>query len=128
MRVIIVSQVPRGLAVHRLIYGAPVVGAVRNEPAPANVGTFTVGVPFTNASAVTMSDIVFEVVILDPPNVLCNADGGPGGVGSFLTAPLTGALADGLLEPGETYDASFELGIVGGFFNFFVNVLGNTTP
>jgi len=63
------------------------------DPTPCggtSAGTFTIGATFTNTSPDTLSNLFFEVNTLTGGNVLCNADGGPGGEGSTLMVPLEG--------------------------------------
>ena len=74
--------------------------------------TFSVMATFENISTDTLSGITFEVTTLTGGNVLCNADDGPGGVGSTLTVPLEGAYSDGFLSPEESFDVGFEIGLV----------------
>lgn len=88
-------------------------------------GTFTITGTFRNTSADDLFDLVFEVQSLTGGNVLCNADGGPGGVGSTLTAPLVGGFIDGKLAPGESVDVAFQIGLATrNRFTFLVDALG----
>jgi len=91
----------------------------------AAVGTFTVTATFTNISADTLSNLLIAVQTLTGGNVLCNADGGPGGAGFQLTVPPEGDLADGQLSPGESFVVELPVGLQSfNPFTFFVDVLG----
>ena len=58
-------------------------------------------------------------------NLLLNADGGPGGVGSSLTIPNIDLGGDEVLTPGENFQAIFEIGLASpNPFTFFVDVFG----
>ena len=88
-------------------------------------GTFTITGTFRNNSADDLFDLVFEVKSLTGGNVLCNADGGPGGVGSTLTVPLVGGFNDGKLVPGESVDVVFQIGLATrNRFTFLVDAFG----
>ena len=95
----------------------------------ASVGTFTITATFTNISSDTLSNLVVAVNTLTGGNVLCNADGGPGGTGSQLTVPLQGDLADGQLSPGEAFVVELPVGLQSfNPFTFVVDVLGVEAP
>ena len=95
----------------------------------ASAGTFTITATFTNISADTLSNLLIAVQTLTGGNVLCNANGGPGGAGATLTVPLEGALADGQLSPGESFVVELPVGLQSfNPFTFFVDVLGEETP
>jgi len=93
-------------------------------------GTFAIGATFMHngEDTDTLSGLFFDVASLTGEgNVLCNADGGPGGVGSTLTVPipLISNYSDGLLEPGGSFDVEFVIGLaVRVPFEFFVNLFG----
>lgn len=53
-------------------------------------GTFIITATYTNMSATHITSPHFVVVELSGNNVLINADGGPGGVGSILTPDING--------------------------------------
>ena len=98
---------------------------------PGLAGTITIGYPaYQHKPEHTdiLSNLVFQVASLTGEgNVLCNADGGPGGVGSTLVAatPLVGDYSDGLLGPGETLNLEFVIGLLNlEPFDFFVNTYG----
>ena len=91
----------------------------------AAAGTFTITATFTNISADTLSNLLIVVDTLTGGNVLCNANGGPGGAGATLTVPLEGGLADGQLSPGESFVVELPVGLQSfNQFTFFVDVLG----
>ena len=102
-------------------------GAARNYPLALDAGpagTFIITATFLNTSADTIPNPFFEVSSLTGGNVLCNADGGPGGAGSTLTVPEVGDLADGKLAPGESFTIDFDIGLAGfNQFIFLVDVL-----
>jgi len=95
----------------------------------ASAGTFTITATFTNISADTLSNLLISVQTLTGGNVLCNANGGPGGAGATLTVPLEGDLADGQLSPGEAFVVELPVGLQSfNPFTFLVDVLGEETP
>jgi hypothetical protein len=70
-------------------------------------------------------DLFSRVKTLTNNNLLQNADGGPGGVGSTLTVPEAGSFSDGELSPGEFVDVPFVICLKNrNKFSFFVDVLG----
>jgi hypothetical protein len=108
------------------------VGLVKTSTAlsstPCNsspAGTFTITGTFQNTSVDDLFDLGFEVKSLTGGNVLCNADGGPGGTGSTLTVPLVGGFSEGKLAPGESVDVVFQIGLATrNQFTFLVDALG----
>jgi hypothetical protein len=54
-----------------------------------------------------LSDLVVVVTALTYPNLLQNADGGPGGVGSRLMVPQQDGFSDGMLSPEGFVDVPF---------------------
>jgi hypothetical protein len=69
-------------------------------------------------------DLFAKVKTLTNNNLLQNADGGPGGVGSTLTVPKAGSFSDGELSPGEFVDVPFVICLKNrNKFSFFVDVL-----
>src|SRR5262249_22347690 len=99
------------------------------NPTPVHsgpAGTFTIVASFTNTSAKQIGADLFVVTELTNGNSLLNADGGPGGVGAKLT-PDVGA--DGVLSPGESFRAKFEIGLQArAHFTFLVDLLGVPGP
>lgn len=94
---------------------------VENGPA----GVFTIQTTFTNVMTETYRNIFFKVEVLTGNNLLLNADGGPGGVGSTLTIPNADLGSDGKLTPGESFQVSFEIGLAERKqFDFFVDLYG----
>lgn len=91
-------------------------------PAPnAPAGVFTISATFTNASSDPLLAPFFEVTALTGGNLLLNADGGPGGVGSQMTVPLT------TLAPGESFIVDFQIGLqTAAPFDFLVDVFADT--
>jgi hypothetical protein len=72
-----------------------------------------------------LTNLLVRVATLSNGNLLQNADGGAGGVGSSLTVPSTGAYADGILSPGQSVDVPFLICLKQNkSFSFFVDVLG----
>ncbi|MCB0212138.1 MAG: ExeM/NucH family extracellular endonuclease, partial [Anaerolineae bacterium] len=99
---------------------------VANAPA----GVYTISATFQNISAATIRSVYFEVTTLSGGNLLLNADGGPGGVGSTLSVPLDTAGEDGdlVLSPGESFTVDFEIGLKKRQgFSFFVDTYGVVT-
>lgn len=89
-------------------------------------GTFTIRARFLNRSADTsISGLVFRISDLSPSAVLCNADVYGGGTGSELVAIPRDDYADGLLEPGESTEQTFRLGLSSlAEIRFYVDLLG----
>jgi len=98
--------------------------ACNSTPVPAGpFGTCTIRAGFTNRSADSVEVPVFLVRELGPfeTNLLLNADGGPGGVGSELTPDVGN---DGTLSPSESFSAEFVVGLHSRRrFEFFVDLL-----
>jgi len=90
------------------------------------VGKFGFDARLTNKNgSPPLSDLAVKVTSLSNGNLLHNADGGNGGVGSMLTIPKTSGYADGTLSPGESVDVHFSLCLKANTpFTFFVDVLG----
>ena len=94
--------------------------------AAGTVATFSIGARFVNVSQDALENLFLKINTLTGGNVLCNADGGSGGVGSTLTILLQGDLNDGVLGPGESFTVQFDIGLAGfRRFTFFVDVFGN---
>ena len=76
-----------------------------------------------NNDSVDIVDLITQVLTLTNENVLGNADGAPGTVGSILTVP---SFTDDVLSPGESVDVPFVVckNNTSGF-DFFVDVYGN---
>jgi len=76
-----------------------------------------------NNDSVDIVDLIAQVLTLTNENVLGNADGAPGTVGSILTVP---SFTDDVLSPGESVDVPFVIckNNTSGF-DFFVDVYGN---
>ena len=88
----------------------------RDPRAPA--GVYTIEATFHNVSEATLYDLYFLVVELTNGNLLLNADGGPGGVGSILSVTNPESLA-----PGESVTVVFEIGLQRRkAFDFFVDI------
>ena len=94
------------------------------NPAPATdapAGVFTISATFTNIGGERISDPYFQVAELTDGNVLLNADGGPGGIGSTLIPTVP----NGALDPGESMRTDFMIGLsTRRPFSFFVDVFG----
>ena len=73
-----------------------------------------------------IADITVEVKTLTKPNLLLNADNGPGVEGARLTVPLKDGYSDGLLTtPYEYVDVPFTICLKERVpFSFYVDVLG----
>jgi hypothetical protein len=83
-------------------------------------GTFIISASFVNTSSDLLSGLFFRVSELTGDNVLCNATNSSGETvfcnnsgetGTILTVPLEGDYSDGLLEPGESFDIDFVIGL-----------------
>jgi hypothetical protein len=72
--------------------------------AHAPAGVYTIQATFTNISASTLTDLLFQVHTLSGGNVLLNALGGPAGVGAQVAGPEA-------VAPGESFAVSFEIGL-----------------
>ncbi|MCI0437791.1 MAG: PKD domain-containing protein, partial [Chloroflexi bacterium] len=91
----------------------------------APAGVYSITITWRNISQKTFGGIYAEVLILSGGNVLLNADGGLGGVGSRVTIPGESLGSDGLLSPQETFTQGFEIGLAKrGQFDFFVSIFG----
>lgn len=91
----------------------------------AQAGTYTISATFRNISPQTLSNLEFVVRTLSGGNMLCNAKGGPGGVGSFLAVPWQGDLADGFLAPKDSVVVEFQIGLASkNKFEFHVDLNG----
>jgi hypothetical protein len=90
------------------------------------VGDFNFTARLTNKdSSPPVSNLVANVTMLTNGDLLENADGGPGGVGSNVTISRLGNFSDGVLSPGESIDVPFRICLKGmERFNFYVDVLG----
>jgi hypothetical protein len=90
------------------------------------VGTFSFDAWLTNkTSSPPLSDLAVQVKTLTNGNLLQNADGGNGGVGSTLTVPKKNGYSDGTLSSGELVDVHFSICLkTNKPFTFFVDVLG----
>jgi probable HAF family extracellular repeat protein len=99
------------------------------DPAPVPggpAGTFTITSNFTSTSSTPVDEPQFVVKQLSNGNLLLNADLPPGTVGARLT-PDVGS--DHVLSPGESFDATFVIGLqVRASFTFFVDLLGLPEP
>lgn len=90
--------------------------------APAGVYTIT-GTWKNITTGDSFFDVFAQVKELTGGNVLLNADGNPGGVGSRVTIGDLGE--DGILSVGEEMTQSFEIGLQRRMpFRFFVDTLG----
>ena len=98
------------------------------DPVPDGpAGTFTITATFTNTSndPTPIFNPFFKVTKLTGGNLLLNADGGSGGVVATLT-PDVGE--DGVLSPGESFTADFEIGLQKKEkFTFLVDLFGVKT-
>ncbi|TLD42028.1 MAG: hypothetical protein JETT_1737 [Candidatus Jettenia ecosi] len=88
-------------------------------------GTFTITATFKNASKDNLTKLAFQVIQLTGGNLLLNADGHAGGIGSTLTVPFTGNYFDGALSPEENFKVDFIIGLASpSKFTFHVDALG----
>jgi hypothetical protein len=101
-------------------------GCLVDEVPAEYVGKFSFDARLKNKnSSPPLSDLEVKVVTLTNGNLLQNADGGPGGVGSTLTVPKKNGYSDGVLSPQESVDVPFVICLKDKKpFRFFVDVLG----
>ena len=117
--------------VNDLVTFVPLASSYRTTADPTGcpsgfVGTFGFDARLTSKnSSPPLSDLAVQVKTLTNGNLLQNADGGNGGVGSTLTVPKTHGYADGTLSHGESVDVHFSICLKARKpFSFFVDVLG----
>ncbi len=85
------------------------------------VGTFTITATFTNISTAHITSPHFVVVELSGNNLLINADGGAGGVGSILIPDIN----DNVLQSGEAMIIDFSIALKDvTAFTLLFNILG----
>jgi hypothetical protein len=98
------------------------------RPAPvayAPAGVFRITGTFRNVGSLPIRDLYFQVTTLTNGNLLLNADGGPGGVGSRLSVPAAALGSDGVLSPNEQFTVSFDIGLQNRkSFTFLVDAYG----
>ena len=88
-------------------------------------GTLTITVKYKNIQTKNLTELAFRVVKLTGGNLLLNADGNAGGVGSILTVPFSGDYSDGILGPEEKFTVNFVIGRASlESFKFKVEALG----
>lgn len=92
---------------------------------PGFVGKFSFDARLTNKNgSPSISNLVIKVNTLTNGNLLHNAEGGNGGVGSILIVPMKNGYSDGVLSPGEFVDVHFIICLKDEKpFQFFVDVL-----
>jgi hypothetical protein len=128
---IFVAKITSTSLVNDLVTLAPLASTYRTSADPTGcpsgfVGTFSFDARLTTkTSSPPLSDLAVQVKTLTNGNLLQNADGGNGGVGSMLTVPKTSGYADGTLSPGESVEVHFSICLKAKKpFSFFVDVLG----
>jgi photosystem II stability/assembly factor-like uncharacterized protein len=88
-------------------------------------GKFSFDLMLANISNRSLFNLVAQTAVLTDENLLQNANGGPGGVGSRLTIPKKNDFSDGTLSPGESVDVSFVICLKQiKPFEFLVDILG----
>ena len=103
-------------------------GCFEQPVVPPFVGKFSFSATLTNTTSTALSRIIIEVATLTNGNLLLNAVGGPGGVGTTfaIPRPQAGPYSDGILRPNEQVDVPFIICLKNlDPFVFLVNVLGN---
>jgi hypothetical protein len=91
--------------------------------------TFSFSARLTNTRRTELFLLAAQVFELTNGVLVQNADGGPGGVGAFVTIPLLGMFADGNLSPEEYVDVRFVMCLTRVRpFSFRVDVLGLSAP
>ena len=96
-------------------------------PVPGGpAGTFSFSADFCNIGDKALTGLKTVTVCLSGNNALLNRDSGtPPGVGSELTFPKTGGLADSKLEPCECVRVDYKIGMENRVpFQFFTDVFG----
>jgi len=89
------------------------------------VGKFSFDARLKNISNSQLHSLLVKVKTLTNNNLLQNADGGPGGVGSVLTVPQKNGYSDGTLSKNEFVNVPFIICLKQKTkFSFFVDVLG----
>ncbi|MFO0698129.1 MAG: SBBP repeat-containing protein [Nitrospira sp.] len=126
-----VAKITSAIIINDLVTFEPLASTYRSTADPTGcpsgfVGTFGFDAQLTNKNgSPPLSDLAVKVTTLSDGNLLRNADGGNGGVGSTLTVPKTSGYADGTLSPGESVGINFSLCLKSNTpFTFFVDVLG----
>ena len=128
-----VAKITSRIIINDLVTFEPLAPTYRTTTNPTGcpagfVGTFSFDARLTakdSRGSHDHSDLAVKVTTLSNGNLLHNADGGNGGVGSTLTVPYTSGYADGTLDPGESVDITFSLCLKANTpFTFFVDVLG----
>ena len=114
-----------------LVTFVPLASTYRTSSAPADcpsgfVGQFSFEARLTvKNSSPPISDLAVQVKNLTNGNLLHNADGGDGGVGSTLAVFEKNGYSDGILSRGEFVDVNFSICLKDNKpFTFFVDVLG----
>ena len=117
--------------INDLINFVPITSTYRTTSQTAGcpsgfVGKFSFDARLTNEnSSPPISGLIAKVKTLTSGNLLHNADGGNGGVGSTLTVLNEDGYSDGKMIPGEFVDIPFTICLKKlAPFNFFVDVLG----
>jgi Beta-propeller repeat len=126
-----VTKITSTSLVNDLVTLVPVPSTYRTTANPTGcpsgfVGTFSFDAWLTNkTSSPPLSDLAVRVKTLTNGNLLHNADGGNGGVGSTLTVLKKHGYADGTLSRSEFVDVHFNICLKAKKpFTFFVDVLG----
>ena len=126
-----VTKITNTNLVNDLVTLVPVLSTYRTTDDPTGcpsgfVGTFSFDAWLTNkTSSPPLSDLAVQVKTLSNGNLLQNADGGPGGVGSTVTVLKRHGYTDGTLSRSEFVDVHFSICLKERKpFSFFVDVLG----
>jgi len=126
-----VAKITNANIVNDLVTLVPVPSTYRTTADPTGcpsgfVGTFSFDAWLTNkTNSPPLSDLAMQVKTLTNGNLLQNADGGNGGVGSTLTVLKQHGYADGTLSRNEFVDVHFNICLKARTpFSFFVDVLG----
>jgi hypothetical protein len=125
-----VAKITSTNIVNDLVTFVPLAPTYRTTADPTGcpsgfVGKFSFDAQLTSKnSSPPLSDLAVQVKTLTNGNLLHNADGGNGGVGSLSTVPKQSGYADGTLTPGESVDVQFSICLKDRKpFSFVVDVL-----
>jgi len=99
------------LANHRLKLASSTSSYDPTPQANAPFGVYRVEATFVNVTEIVLNDLYFTVAELGAGNLLLNATGGPGGVGSEVAVPVEALGDNELLDANETFTITFDVGL-----------------
>ena len=93
-------------------------------PVCGGVGTMSFSAELTNIASFNISNLGIMINELSGDNRVCSTDLGPVGEGATIPVPSTGGYSDELLEPLETVEIPFQIGLnSNSAFSFFVDLV-----